>query len=146
MEPTGPNGLGSVLYDLIGVVVRLRPRELSLTANNTLAVLQSNGPARLGELAASQVVSQPAMTATVDQLTRMGLVQRLSDPDDGRVVVVSLTPEGSKFRDRQRTQLESWMDDAISQLGTDEARVLDEAMPVLRHLVDALVKVRSLQT
>jgi DNA-binding MarR family transcriptional regulator len=143
MDPTGPTGLGSVLYDLIGVVVRLRPRELSLTANNVLSILQSNGPARLGELAVSQVVSQPAMTATVDQLTRMGLVQRMSDPNDGRAVVVSLTPEGARFRERQRTEVESWVDDAIRQLGAGEAKVLDRAIPVLRHLVDALMNVRS---
>jgi DNA-binding MarR family transcriptional regulator len=50
-----------------------------------------------GELARIADLSSGAMTNRVDQLEKRGFVQRLVDPDDGRGVLVQLTPKGLRL-------------------------------------------------
>ena len=137
-RPRSTAGLGEVLYELSVATVRRRSRGLSLTAASVLTTLERGGPIRLGELAASEAVTQPSMTATVDQLCRLGLATRLPDPGDRRVVLVSLTSEGSKYLDQRRADLAGWVAEAIGQLPDGEATTLNRALPALRHLIDGI--------
>jgi DNA-binding MarR family transcriptional regulator len=56
-------------------------------------------PVRMSELNRHVLLSQPALSRLVDRLTERGLIERCSDPADGRGVRLSLTPAG---RARQR--------------------------------------------
>lgn len=49
---------------------------------------------RIGELAAREGITQPAMTAAVNRLAADGLIVRAPDENDGRAVVVRLTDRG----------------------------------------------------
>jgi DNA-binding MarR family transcriptional regulator len=51
-------------------------------------------PVRLTELNRHVLLSQPALSRMVDRLTERGLVERQSDPADGRGVHLSLTAAG----------------------------------------------------
>jgi len=51
-------------------------------------------PVRLSELNRHVLLSQPALSRMVDRLTERGLVERQSDPVDGRGVRLSLTAAG----------------------------------------------------
>src|SRR5262245_11016968 len=74
---------------------RLNPPDgLSLTAASTLRALEQAGPHRLSDLAASERVTQPAMTQLVSRLERTGLARRSADPADRRVVLVQITDAG----------------------------------------------------
>ena len=50
-----------------------------------------------GELARSADLSSGAMTNRLDHLEQAGFVERLRDPDDGRGVLVQLTPKGLRL-------------------------------------------------
>ena len=50
-----------------------------------------------GELARIADLSSGAMTNRLDQLEQAGFVARLRDPDDGRGVLVQLTPKGLRL-------------------------------------------------
>lgn len=50
-----------------------------------------------GELARIADLSSGAMTSRLDQLEKAGYVKRLRDPDDGRGVLVRLTPKGLRL-------------------------------------------------
>ncbi|TMC10768.1 MAG: MarR family transcriptional regulator [Chloroflexi bacterium] len=52
-----------------------------------------------GELLAETLVTSGTMTHRVDQMASAGLVERLPDPSDGRVVRVRLTPRGREAVD-----------------------------------------------
>jgi DNA-binding MarR family transcriptional regulator len=93
---------------------------------------------RLGELAANEAVTQPSMTATVDQLCRLGLATRLPDPRDGRVVLVSLTSDGAGHLDQRRAELADWIAEAIDRLPDGEATAVSRAVPALRQLIDGI--------
>src|SRR5580704_8490684 len=89
--------IGRALYGLMAAVVRSQPRDMSLTSLSTLATLESTGPRRITDLASSEGVTQPSMTALVTALERSGLVERRGDPSDRRVALVALTSDGSDY-------------------------------------------------
>jgi DNA-binding MarR family transcriptional regulator len=67
---------------------------LSVARVMVLHELIDRGPTRIGSLSTCLNVAARTMTSTVDGLTRDGLVERRSDPADGRAVIVRLTDRG----------------------------------------------------
>ena len=68
-----------------------------------LAVLEALlhvGPMNQSELGRKLLRSNPNMTALLDNLERGKWIQRERSPEDRRVVVVSLTPEGRRVIER----------------------------------------------
>jgi DNA-binding MarR family transcriptional regulator len=103
------------LEDVVGQIValyrragrRLRaadPRDwaagLTMPQLRVLFFLGRAGPSSVGEVAAGVGVSQPSATETLDRLVRAGLVARLPDGTDRRVVRNVLTAEGREMIDR----------------------------------------------
>src|ERR1700739_112188 len=64
------------IYPLLTAAVRHQPRDISLTAASTLATVERTGPRRITDLAVTQGVTQPSMTALVTVLVRAGLAER----------------------------------------------------------------------
>lgn len=97
----------------------LRPHDLTLGLFDVLAALRRNGApfqAKPSELAAMTMLTSGGMTGRVDQLEKLNLVRRVPDPDDRRVMMAQLSPEGKDLIDRlmgehlerERTRLE-WL-------------------------------------
>ncbi len=64
---------------------------------DVLATLRRSGdPYRLtaGQLLGSMMIASGTMTNRIDRLEKRGLIQRVKDPSDGRVVLVALTDAG----------------------------------------------------
>jgi DNA-binding MarR family transcriptional regulator len=77
--------------------------DLDPPAFDVLATLRRAGePFALtpGDLMRSSMVTSGAITQRLDRLGSRGLVRRDPHPDDGRVVLVSLTPAGRELVDR----------------------------------------------
>ncbi len=133
-QRTEAQAIGRALFGLIAGAVRRQPRDMSLTSLSTLATLELTGPRRITDLATSEGVTQPSMTALVIALERSGLVKRRSDPSDRRVALVTLTSDGvSCMRDRRQAGIEEFVK-LISQLPVDESRALAESVTALTHL------------
>jgi DNA-binding MarR family transcriptional regulator len=120
---------------LFGVLRKqLAPQELSLTAASTLRNLELNGPRRLTELAMHEGVTQPAMTQLVSRLERERLAERTTDPADGRVVLVRITPAGRELLTRRRETRARHLAELLSALSTEDQRHLAAALPALERL------------
>jgi DNA-binding MarR family transcriptional regulator len=118
----------------MAAVVRSQPRDMSLTSLSTLSTLEQTGPRRITDLAACEGVAQPTMTALVSALERSGLVERRADPDDRRVVLVALSPDGLDYiQTRQRTLVDVFAQ-LIVKLPTDQIDQLVLAIPALTRL------------
>jgi DNA-binding MarR family transcriptional regulator len=111
-----------------------RHGDLSRTAVATLATLRDGGPLRITELAATEAVAQPTMTATVDRLERDGLVTRTTDPGDARAVLVALTDGGRARLERMREARAGALERRLDALDPEERAVLAAALPVLDKL------------
>src|ERR1700728_3615384 len=120
--------IGRALSGLMTTAVRSQPRDMSLTSLSTLATLEQSGPRRITDLAASEGVMQPSMTALVSTLERSGLVERRRDDSDRRVALVALTSDGTEFiRARRQAGVEVFAQ-LIDALPADEAEALAAAI------------------
>ncbi|OBH02484.1 MarR family transcriptional regulator [Mycobacterium sp. E1747] len=115
-------------------------KDLSASATLVLNRVNREGPMRLTALAAAEDTSQPAMTQLVQRMERQGLLERLSDPEDGRAALVAISDAGRELwnlrTDRRRERLGT----LLTGLSDEDALTLwlaaQVAMPILRQLLD----------
>jgi DNA-binding MarR family transcriptional regulator len=100
---------------------------------SVLATLTA-GPRRLGDLAASEFVSQPGMTMLVSRLEGEGWVVRQPHATDGRVVNVRITPAGRRMLRSAIEARDQVLRRRIEHLGPEERRELEHAVAALERL------------
>lgn len=88
-----------------------------------------------GELARIANLSSGAMTSRLDRLEKAGFVRRLRDPDDGRGVLVQLTPKGMRLH-REAIGVQAEKEALLGQALTEREKTQLEAL--LRRLMLAL--------
>ena len=75
-------------------------RDAGITPRQHLLLLQiagaADGRSTVSELVTKLALTQSAVTELVQRAEQAGLVRRAGSPEDGRVVHLSLTPEGEK--------------------------------------------------
>jgi DNA-binding MarR family transcriptional regulator len=96
-------------------------------------------PQRITELAASEGVTQPAITLVVDRMERRGWVVRQADPSDRRVVLVALTRLGRQAFEQLRAEYRALLHEEMEALDDEAIEVLARAIEVLDELVARLV-------
>ena len=114
---------------------------LSATDAWLLGRITDTGPVRLSELADWQEVDRSTMTPQVRRLESMGLVSRVTDPQDGRAFLVRATRAGAaRHRRTKRTAravyealLSDWSEDDLHEAAHVAARLVD----TLEHRTDA---------
>jgi len=58
------------------------------------------GPMKIGEMCSKKLTTGGNMTVVIDNLEKLGLVERIKDQEDRRAYVVRLTPKGDeKFKE-----------------------------------------------
>lgn len=139
-NPQSDAGLGA---DLLAVVARLNRLatqriQMSLPAAQArlLATIEAHGEARIGDLAAVDHCSQPTMTTQVRRLEDVGLVTRTVDPGDARAVRIRITPEGVRTLNAVRVDRAAVIEPQLALLEPADRHVLQEAVEVLRRLLD----------
>jgi DNA-binding MarR family transcriptional regulator len=137
-EPGLASGLAAAIERLMGLFRSLSPANgLSLTAAATLATLERSGPCRLTWLAVREGVTQPAMTQLIGRLQDAGLVDRIADPADGRVVQVRLTADGEATLAGRRAVRADRLAGLLAKLSLDDQHALAAALPALEALASA---------
>jgi DNA-binding MarR family transcriptional regulator len=111
--------------------------EMSRTEGGILRTL-SDGPRRVTELADLEGLAQPTTTTLINRLERQGWVARERDPDDGRVVVVSLTVDGASALERFRSEYRAVLRNRVDAMRDDEVEALASALAPLDALVLAI--------
>jgi DNA-binding MarR family transcriptional regulator len=70
------------------------------------------------------------ITAKVDRLEKLGLVERLSDPDDGRVALISATPAGIK-KSADLCHSRAWLAEVLDRLDDEDVETVRRALALL---------------
>lgn len=128
--------LAEIFHALMAVGLRQRPRDISLTSASTLATLGRSGPTRITDLAALEGVAQPSMTALVNALENIGLVERHRDECDGRVALVSLTSKGEEYLVARRAAGAEAYVRLMEKLPPEHIRSLLAAVPAFSQMLD----------
>ena len=113
--------------------------EMTLSQASVLSLLEREGPATPGTLAAKERISPQSMGAILISLEALGLVSRTPDPIDGRCLVISLTEAGLQAVHGARRQREERLARALADHFTaEEQQVLIAALPLLERLARLL--------
>jgi DNA-binding MarR family transcriptional regulator len=127
--------LAAVLGEFTRRSIRLPATEKhSFTTLSVLHTLAHKGPMRLTTLKASEQITQPAITQLVSRLERDGLVERQPDPEDGRAVLVQVTPAGAQIvRTRQQDRVRRFSQ-LLEALTPEERHAIGAALPALARM------------
>lgn len=88
--------------------------------------------ARLRDITANMLISQPSVSRLVDRMVARGLVAKCPDPDDGRGALIRATDEGARaFRSLATVHGRS-IAERMSRLDDDELRALRDLAEKLR--------------
>ena len=108
--------------------------ELTMPQVRTMNYL-SHGPKRMGDISAYLGCGMPSATSMVDRLVGKGLVERIEDSSDRRVVACRLTPQGKERVERfwrlGRLRIASLAD----KLSLEELETVAPAMEILSEAV-----------
>jgi DNA-binding MarR family transcriptional regulator len=107
----------------------LTPSRLS-----ALVLIDSEGPLRVSDLAASIGSSLSSTSRLADLLESAGWVRRHSDPSDQRASLLTLSPTGRALLTRLRRDTTTRLASAIAELSSDQLAALMSALPVLEAL------------
>jgi DNA-binding MarR family transcriptional regulator len=97
-------------------------------------------PMRSGDLAQRCAMTAPALTELVDSLAREGLVRRLEDSADRRVVLVELTAQGRRELDRYGEVMKRGVAGVLARLPADKRARLRVALTDLNDSIEAMTK------
>lgn len=121
--------------ELTRIIIRLPSIEKqSFTTLSVLHTLSRKSPMRLTELTATEQITQSAITQLVTRLERDGLVERRSDPSDGRVVLVHITEKGAEVIESRRSERVAHLTKFFGELTPEEKAAIAAAVPALKRL------------
>lgn len=110
--PEGSAAAGYVLDDNVGFLLRQAgqrhlaifaermPEQLTATQFAALAKIREIGPCSQNRLGRLTAMDAATIKGVVDRLALRGLMRAKADPEDGRMLLISLTPQGRRLADR----------------------------------------------
>lgn len=99
-----------------------------------LTTLLQHGSMTPGALADHENIRPPSMTRTVAALAELGLVRKVGDASDRRLVVVELTDAGRNEVKETRRRREAWLTKKLGQLTLEERQTLAAASELLTRI------------
>ena len=94
-------------------------------------MLQAEGPLSQRRLAERQGIDRTTMVAVVDELERLGAVERRKDPGDRRANALHITPQGGRLLARARKAVAGAEEAFLAPLPPAERQRLRAALRVL---------------
>ena len=94
------------------------------------------GPNSMSELATAKNISRPAISQAVDVLVKKGLLTRIPNTTDRRVVELALTEEGNALLDTVFKENREWMKERMNTLTTEELETIGKAMTALKKILE----------
>ncbi len=109
---------------------------ISPTLHAALFTVETHGPITAGQLARHENVTKPTATRTIHALLEQGLITRTSDPLDGRVTWLQVTPEGKKLLQRARRRTDEYLARHLKELTAEERELLHRASGLLQRMAE----------
>ena len=110
--------------------------DLSMREYDVLDTLSKcREPINMTELNRHVLLSQPALSRLVDRLAERGLVERCSDPADGRGVRLSLTEAGRAMAERAIAVQRRWIASTLGRMAEPDLEALEAKLVALRDIV-----------
>jgi DNA-binding MarR family transcriptional regulator len=125
------------------VVTRLARRlrqeagaDLGPSQTAALATVERHGPLSPSELAEIERIRRPTVTRIVRHLEQAGLIERITDPQDGRASILSVTAEGRALLRRLRERKTAYLAKRLAALDAEDRRTLERAAELLEGMLE----------
>jgi DNA-binding MarR family transcriptional regulator len=110
--------------------------ELSPSQTAALATIERHGPLTPSMLAELERVQRPTATRIVSRLTDQALVERTTDPADGRSFTVAVTPKGLALLGKLRTRKNAYLARRLRPLDGADFATLERAAEILERVLE----------
>jgi DNA-binding MarR family transcriptional regulator len=107
---------------------------LTPTQMSVLNSVVRHGPLRLAELQSIEAVNPTMLSRIVGKLEEAGLISRVGDPVDRRVVTVSVTAAGRRTQEQVRDERNQLLTALLKGLPPEQASAVIAALPALEAL------------
>jgi len=122
---------------VIGLRARAVHPDLAASSYLMLTYVAEQGPLRASEIADQFDIDKGAVSRQITHLTELGLLARVSDPDDGRAMLVSLSEEGhTRLTDVARHR-RKWLDERLGDWSEGDLTGFVEMLGRYNHALDA---------
>lgn len=112
-----------------GIVERYQEKlGVTLPEARVIASVGSFGPFSIMDLARHANLDKSQASRAAEALIKQGLVQREASEEDGRVVLISLTPEGRELFRKVMPVARKWNTDLFDCLNDSEKAAFGEAL------------------
>jgi DNA-binding MarR family transcriptional regulator len=114
----------------------LKDEDLSATQYNVLRILRGS-PAGLpcGEIANRMITRDPDVTRLLDRLEKRGLISRLRETKDRRVVMTKITADGLNLLTRMDEPVQEMHRRQLGHMGRNQLRALSHLLEAARARV-----------
>jgi DNA-binding MarR family transcriptional regulator len=102
--------------------------EVSLPQLRLLVILASRGAQSLNEVARNLEIHASNATRACDRVVEAGLVRRQDDPNDRRLLQLTLTRRGEQLVERVMDHRRRHIEQLLAQMPSDQRAALAEAM------------------
>lgn len=110
--------------------------EITPTLLAALSTIDRHGTMTAGALATHEQIQKPTCTRVIADLLALGFIDRVPDPEDGRVAWVQVTPEGRRSLQRVRVRRNAYLAKRMKRLSADELATLERAADILERLTE----------
>jgi DNA-binding MarR family transcriptional regulator len=122
--------------EIYNMLIPSLPREwlesdVTVAQLRVLLVLHTEGPSRMSSIASAIGVALSTATGIVDHLVRKDLVLRDADPQDRRLVICKLSPEGQELANRLWTWGQSQIEKLLESLTAEQLQKAAEVTEFL---------------
>jgi DNA-binding MarR family transcriptional regulator len=109
--------------------------ELTYQQYNVLRMIDTMGPQGQADVARRLLVTAPVVTRLAATLVDAGLLERGTDPKDGRAVVLALTPKGRRRARAMRRDLLEAARELLEPIPEERRSALESALEELQILL-----------
>lgn len=134
-----------ILEDIMGdtlVYITLFHRELNqlneykyMKTLLWLSLIDEYGNPSISNLGKKVNVSKSQMTARVDQLVQDGLIERINDVKDRRIIRIQLTTKGKEFLKTAPENMKSRTNELIAPLSVENLKDLQTSVKTIKTIV-----------
>ncbi len=110
--------------------IALQEYQITLVQFHALLAIRE-GPLTMGELCDALGVASSTVTELVDRMEENGLVARVRDPEDRRIVRILLLNHGKEIFEKVYRRREKFLAEALKRISVEDMRLL---LDLLRKL------------
>lgn len=100
-----------------------------------LGILEHHNNLPISEIGKKLMISKPNMTSHIDKLVSEGMVKRIPNQKDRRVIKISITQEGYDYIKESRIFVNNNIKNNLSPLNSEELEQLSDCIENIRNKV-----------